>query len=671
MISEAREILSRELSGEMIQEHIRQIGRFYRSPGSAGYHAAIDYVIDRLQQNDIQFTVHEYPLDGVSKVRGERTPLAWEPQGGVLEMVSPTSQTLVRWEECASCLPWWCPATPPGGIDLELVDVGTGTDDEAYLGREVQGKAVLVHDAKENFAWSDIVARAKRHNVAGLITNYLLYQYAPWRTRATLPEAVQQLRLPSVRENPWTFTVSQPAFECLETALAQGAVKPVVRFSVSARTFEGTSRSVLATIPGEIAGESIVFVSHVSAATMPGANCASGVAVLIELARGLTARFAAGELPRPRRSIHFLFANEGYGSLHLAEEHPAVHQGAVAAIALCSVGHDQGLTKSSLVVGRSPDALPTFVNDLVETLTLETREELPWAYRPGTKDIAYVRWSVQPYTPWSDNTTWAQLGVPSLLLMSLPDRYFHTQLLTADKTDPQVLARSGVLLGTVAVLVACSGWQEASVLMRLVVARSEERMSQFALRALDKAGQTSLETAMDALQYMADRDVGSVRSVLRVVPAEASQTAEKLARSLEQLLLAKARSWVELLKQHAAPIGDSGDSASSWPVVVRTGSVGRPHGVPGFDYAQALQLLEEMSQHDGNIVAESLHVLIDGLWYATRRPTDVATISRALCHEFGLRVEPEHIQRLAEGLERAGFVKLADEATNESERRQP
>ena len=237
----------------MIQEHIRQIGRFYRSPGSAGYHAAIDYVIDRLQQNDIQFTVHEYPLDGVSKVRGERTPLAWEPQGGVLEMVSPTSQTLVRWEECASCLPWWCPATPPGGIDLELVDVGTGTDDEAYLGREVQGKAVLVHDAKENFAWSDIVARAKRHNVAGLITNYLLYQYAPWRTRATLPEAVQQLRLPSVRENPWTFTVSQPAFECLETALAQGAVKPVVRFSVSARTFEGTSRSVLATIPGEIA----------------------------------------------------------------------------------------------------------------------------------------------------------------------------------------------------------------------------------------------------------------------------------------------------------------------------------------------------------------------------------------------------------------------------------
>ena len=232
--------------------------------------------------------------------------------------------------------------------------------------------------------------------------------------------------------------MSDTAFQRVRRALdGDGPVR--VRLTISARTFESTSRSVLATIPGtSLPEEGVLVVAHVSAATMPGANCASGVALGLEMVQTLTRLIAEGRIEAPRRSLHFLFANEGYGSIELASAEPRFAAGLMAAFAFCSVGHDQGKTKSTLVVGRSLDALPTFIDDLVEALVEMQTHELPWAYRGVRHDIPYVRWKVLPYTPWSDNVTWSKLGVPGLLFMSLPDRYFHTQLLTAAETDPKV-----------------------------------------------------------------------------------------------------------------------------------------------------------------------------------------------------------------------------------------
>jgi hypothetical protein len=92
--------------------------------------------------------------------------------------------------------------------------------------------------------------------------------------------------------------------------------------------------------------------------------------------------------------------------------------GLLAAFAFCSVGHDQAKTRSTMILGRSPDALPTFVDDLLEA-SLETQTHgLPWAYRGGGGEIPYVRWKVLPYTPWSDNATWSKLGVPGTIRRS-------------------------------------------------------------------------------------------------------------------------------------------------------------------------------------------------------------------------------------------------------------
>ena len=139
MIWKYLEELQAELSGARAREHVSELGQFFRSPGSAGFHAAIDYVDTALDRAGVEHAVTSFPLDGTSVVMGMRVPLAWEPRAGTLEVVSPERETLISWGECPSCIPWWCPPTPTEGSELELADVGDGQTDGAFESADVSG----------------------------------------------------------------------------------------------------------------------------------------------------------------------------------------------------------------------------------------------------------------------------------------------------------------------------------------------------------------------------------------------------------------------------------------------------------------------------------------------------------------------------------------------------
>jgi hypothetical protein len=663
---ETLDLLETELSGERARAHVAEITRHYRSPGSAGYHWVIDYIADALSDLGITHTTRTFALDGQTEIGGEPTPLAWEPTSAKLELL-PEGEVLVRFDECASCLPWWCRATPPEGVELEVVDVGTGLSDRDYAGKDVREKAVLVHDAKENFAWMDIVRRAADHGAAGIVSNYLIYQYEPWRTRTSLPDAVQQMRLPARGSNPWTFCVSQSAFERVLAAGSAGDAPARLRFTIEAKTFESTSRSVLATIPGTSPeGEGVLFVAHVSAATMPGANCASGVALALELVQTLTRLISAGRMEQPRRSIHFLFANEGMGSVEVAESIPGLLERLLVTFSFCSVGDDQAETKSALIVGRSPDALPTVADDIIERLVERPRHALPWAYRGERREIPYVRWKMLPYTPWSDNVTWSKLGVPSLLFMSLPSRYFHTQFLTVDKTDPRVFVSCGAVTGTAAMVIANAGWPEAGQIMHLVAASAEERLGALALEAIAFDGSTPARVARlaDAVGYTAARDIENLRSALRLVPPESRPEADILVGQLEDRITRRAAcAAADIAAAHGDPV-HADDRSAVWAVVPERCAPGQrvPHGVPGLTYAEMVELTAEMHSRDATVLVESLQVIVDALWSRCDGLADIAAIARSVGHEFDFDLSAEDVYSLARGLERAGYLRLSPAA---------
>src|SRR4029453_6920999 len=99
-----------------------------------------------------------------------------------------------------------------------------------------------------------------------------------------------------------------------------------------------------------------------------------------------------------------------------------------------------------------------------------------WVFKDDT-DISPVQFVQAPYTPWSDNHYWAAFGIPSPLIMSWPDKYFHTQLLTADNADPRVFRRVGVTTALAAYEIADAGLDEDRGIRAAAAARASPRLA--------------------------------------------------------------------------------------------------------------------------------------------------------------------------------------------------
>ena len=378
-------MLERELSGKRALESAAHMTRFYRSPGASGYHRATDFVADLFRANELdRVWVERYPLDGKTKFMNVTMPLAWEPVDAELRVGSPTGRLLVSYEDSPSCLPWWTPSTPEGGATLELVDVGTGERAEDYESRDVRGKAVLIRGTTRPGGFGHAATLAMEHGAAGIITDYLLYQTEPFRTRESLPDPVQLLRMPSNRPTAWALVVNHHAAEHLASLAHQGAA--TVWADVQARTFEGEAQNLFADITGtDDDGQIVQFVAHSTAGTKPGANCASGPALMAEMGRVMSHLISSGSIPRPRRTIRFLVNVEGHGTKHYVHNHREEIERTIVSIALDSVGHDQRKSKSALLYYHSPDSLPTFVNDYYVGLMESTPKETRWVFSEGDR----------------------------------------------------------------------------------------------------------------------------------------------------------------------------------------------------------------------------------------------------------------------------------------------
>lgn len=667
MYPELDAIFRTYLSGTRAQQTTAAITEHYRSPGSSGYHAATRLVAAAIREAGAEEVIEErYPLDGETKFLGRTMPPVWEPLEASLDIVEPVSEHLISYEQTPSTLPWWCTSTPPEGAVVQVVDVGRGLSAADYAGKPVAGNAVLIRDSESRPAWQHAAELARSHGAAGIITDFLHSQTRPWRTRVGLPEAVQLLRLPPRWENPWAFSVDYHSAQRLSMLARAWAVR--VRAHVKARTFKGEGVNLIATIRGDgRPDESVLFIAHTSAGTKPCANCAAGPALMVELCRAIQTAIREGVLPRPRRSIRFLFVAEGLGSTYFIHSHRDTLLTIKAALCLDSVGHRQSTLKSSLVMYRSPDSIPSYINDLGAALIEDLPAEADWPFRDGPA-IPLVNFHQLPYTPWSDNHYWVTFGVPAPLFMSWPDRYFHTQLLTADHTDPMVFERAGRVLGSLAVGIARAGASEALAIVQEVAARSTFRLTRLIRQALVRLGQPSLNAtsagmpgdALDRLRrhvhLAVARDTRAIRSALTLVDGDAG--AERVRTFTEQVLIdLQERGRAELNR-----LGTLADGGFAWReantagahIIPRRAVDGVAPGVVGLTYDEMAALVDAMRADDQAVNWETLRILGDELWNLADGRRTLAEIGEAICFEFGFHLSPDHFLTLARGLEKAG-----------------
>ncbi len=652
---EIANMLEQELSGDRALESASHLTQFYRSPGASGYHRATDFVADLFRANGLdKVWVERYPLDGETKFMNVTMPLAWEPVSAELRVGSPTGELLVSYEDAPSCLPWWTPSTPEGGTALELVDVGTGERVEDYQGQDVRGKAVLIRGTDRPSGFGHAATLAMEHGAAGIITDYLLYQTHPFRTRESLPEPVQLLRMPSNSPSAWAMAVNFAAAEHLASLARQGAV--TVWADIQARTFAGEAQNLFADITGtDEAGQIIQFVAHSTAGTKPGANCASGPALMAEMGRVMSDLISSGRIPRPRRTIRFLVNVEGHGTKHYVHNHREAIERTIAAIALDSVGHDQNKCKSALLFYHSPDSLPSFINDYYVGLIESAPKETRWVFSEGNR-IPLVNFTDLPYTPWSDNHYYPAFGVPSPLLMSWPDLYFHTDYLSADKLDPMVFRRCGITTALAALELANAGPSEAQAIMREVGNHSQFRLGRIALEAKDSADEARTRKR---LTILARRDRQAVESALVLVDAEERRRHPELESTRDQV----QREIGDRLEQTMGWLRDSGTAPDDFP----PGSVAPQRlierdapGLAGTSYWDLVRMAEEMHDRDPKMRYDSLRIIGDEVWNFADGRRSVNDIADAVGAEFDFDLDPRHILKIFQGLAGQGLVSLSD-----------
>ena len=638
-------LLEDELSGERALESAAHMTKFYRSPGASGYHRATDFVAQLLRDNGMdRVWVERFPLDGETKLLSQTMPMAWEPISAELRVGSANGKLLVSYEDAPSCLPWWTPSTPEGGVTVEVVDVGTGEHAEDYEKQEVEGKAVLVRSTTVPGTFGHAVKLAAAHGAVGVITDTLLYPTSPFRTRESLPDPVQLLRMPSSRPEIWGLAVNYHAAEQLAAISRQGTAR--VWVDIQAKTFKGEAQNLFADITGtDKADEFIHFVCHSTAGTKPGANCASGPAMLAEIGLVMSRLISDGRIPRPRRTIRFLIDIEGHGTKHYIQNHREEAEKTIVSIALDSVGHDQRKSKSALLFYHSPDSVPTFVNDYFVSLIETTPKDTRWVFS-NDDEIPFVNFTDLPYTPWSDNKYYPAFGIPSPLLMSWPDLYFHTDYLTADMLDPAVFRRCGMVTALAALELAYAGSQEATNIMKEVTARSEFRLSHIALR-----GEGSDAAIRRRLVHLAARDQGAVESalVLDDDPKALETTKNQLQKRIQDRLAEVLDSLPEAAPEEEFAPGE----------VVPKRLIDRDApGLAGTDYWTLVHMSEQMNARDPRVRFDSLRIIGDEIWNLTNGRRSVNEVSNAISAEFNFDLEPRHILELFQGLSREGYVAL-------------
>lgn len=629
--SDRFDALDREFSPTDARDFAVGLTNYYRAPGTSGFQTAMDEVESSLREAGLKISVDEPTVEA-----------AWEPNDASLSIIEPERESLVKFDDAPACLAWG--SSPTNGPEqFEVVDVGTGESSEDFEAKDIEGNVVFVHGTQRRPGWWEAAGNALEAGARGIVTDYMLYQTPNVREPELVPEAAQLLRLrPAEKfadEDIWALSIPQESAAVLKESLADGAV--TVEANVDVDVFDTTAPYLEATIPGtENPEETILFCGHASG-IKPGANCAEGTGLVVELARTLNELADEYEF---KRSVKFIIGVEGPVSEQYLERNPDAAEDVVTSLTYCSTGHKQSETESCLLLSSSPDSVPHFTNDYLAELADQSPKEADWIGKEGGQELPLLSLKQHYYTPWSDNGRFAQCDIPAPLFMSWPDRCFHSQLLTADVIDPAALRRSALISGVAALELATAGADEASSIARTVGGRSLQRLQRLGGRYSGDA----TPRARRHVDFIADRDIEALNSVLELsdsVSDTLDQLEEQIKRTAEQVKASlnvpadTDRSEVVDL----VPVRTTDDLVSRWV---------------GLEYDDLLSIADEFAESDEDAGWRSLRVVSDEAWNFVDGERTVGDIADAVSFEFGLTIEPESVYRILAGHEDGGNLRF-------------
>lgn len=644
--------LSHELSGEIAKRDLEYLARHHRMRGSRGFHAAASFIAEQLRNYGLsEVKIEQFPADGKTFYGPQKARMAWDAEFAELWEVEQRGKEwiplarLASWEAMPISL---AQDSESGAALAELIDVGNGTSEKDYEGKNVQGKLVLA--ASQPGAAAKLAV--EKYGAAGILSYAQNQRTAWWREDENL---VRWGHLDSFSaRSTFAFMLSLKQARALQARLARNE-KIMLHAKVVAQKHAGFYEVVTATIAGSdpiLKNEEIAFSCHLDH-QLPGANDnASGSVTILEVARTFAKLIREGKIARPARTLRFIWPPEIEGTHALLNSRPELATRIKAVIHMDMVGGGPA-TKAIFHVTRGPASLPSIVNDIAETIGAFVNQQsqafasgqevaFPLVSSEGGKEALQADFA--SFTMGSDHEIYtdASYNIPAIYLNDWPDRYIHTNFDMPANIDPTKLKRAGFIGAASAYVLANLTARDAESLWQAAQTLALRRMSQMLARRAD----LSHEEAQNLTRFCYWYERGMFESLSRffIIPAQVRR---------------EATAFFELMEKALGKVAKVGEPQTGKEVFERTNKFRGPLSTFGYDYlvdhygteaSGALRLLQHRGARGsgGEYAYEALN-FVDG-----RR--SVAEICDTLSAIYGA-VPEEFVAEYLRALEKIGVVR--------------
>ena len=519
---EALEAILSETSGALALSHFKNLLAYSGFAPSLGSEQTADYIAAKTREFGLEdVRIEEFPSDGQKFFWAFRTEPWWEAKKGELLLLeSGKGETRERLASFGVHRIVLGRFSRSASIEAELVDVGSGVRLEDYQGKDLRGKIALASGPA-----GAVHARAVwEHGASGVV----VYRMADHVERPYLigSAVIEPFLGPRGEPPAFLFSLSYRMGKALSERLRGGETLKV-RANVEAETRAGHYSMVQALLKGTEPELPEVWVqAHTNYRNTGGGNNLTGLGATLDLARSLSTLVSEGRLARPKRTIRFTWGPEHMAIIYYLHENPAAVSRILAYLNLDMVGDHQVLSESVLRLYRTPNSLPSFINDVVEEmfdvvgkgnsitirqgrfLAFEGGFSLPIVEPSGSRDPFY--YYIEPFWGPSDHEDIAEasLGIHAVLLNTWPDPYIGTQEDTLERADATQMKRAEVIAGASAYILATASDDDVPALAQNALAKARARLATEERRAMDAA-----DLASDIVRQAYGREVKAIETL--------------------------------------------------------------------------------------------------------------------------------------------------------------
>ncbi|QQS42864.1 MAG: DUF4910 domain-containing protein [Acidobacteriota bacterium] len=475
-----RDLLHESLSGELAKKHVIQITRHSRVQGSRQFRDSANYVLKQLRGfgfDEKNAFIESYPSDGKIEYQTWQSPSGFDMDWAELRMIEPYEERIVGYPEIPMSLITY---SNPGSATAELVFVGSGTSERDYEGVDVKGKIVLAT------GYGGAVHRLAVLKYGALAVVCYLDDYRAKEYPDMLAYTGMWPRSDELERTTFGFNLTNRQGTKLRGLLESGVSVKVKAEAKGIGLEPYFMDVVVATIQGsEFESEEIVFSAHLDHPKESANDNASGSAALLDIARSMNELIKAGRMPRPKRTIRFLWVPEWYGTMAYIDKHPELRgvelEGEVLAnLNMDMVGENLELLHSKLIITRTPDSIPSVLNDVVADMALMVDG---MDIRTPRGSLSQMNYRITPYSGGSDHMMFIDRKIPGVMFSHDPDYTHHTSEDTPDKVDPVELERTEIIAAATALYLANLTEDEAKDLAFLAYANSSKRLAEGMMQA--------------------------------------------------------------------------------------------------------------------------------------------------------------------------------------------